>query len=159
MKHWERIADSLSKAGWTWGCSSHIDSTGRVLFTADAHRDNGKRFIVRADEKLAAFLELERITCGEVIEIRPHRNGWKVFEAPGVELCSLRNVRQSIMLKTARASALARFAFWIQVEQLNASFHLVRRIEDCVIRKLVLHRASDLFGNASHLKGIRKWAG
>jgi hypothetical protein len=41
------------------GCSSHVDSTGRLLFTADAHRDNGKRFIVSSDEKLAAFLELE----------------------------------------------------------------------------------------------------
>jgi hypothetical protein len=38
-----------------------IDSAGRVLFTADAHRDNGKRFIVTSDEKLTAFLELERI--------------------------------------------------------------------------------------------------
>ena len=27
---------------------------------ADAHRNNGKRFVVRADEKLTAFLELER---------------------------------------------------------------------------------------------------
>jgi hypothetical protein len=26
---------------------------------ADAHRDNGKRFVVHADEKLTAFLELE----------------------------------------------------------------------------------------------------
>jgi hypothetical protein len=26
---------------------------------ADAHRDDGKRFVVRADEKLTAFLELE----------------------------------------------------------------------------------------------------
>jgi hypothetical protein len=59
VKYWEIIAENLSKAGWTWGCSSQIDSTGRVLFTADAHRDNGKRFIVRADEKLTAFLELE----------------------------------------------------------------------------------------------------
>jgi hypothetical protein len=25
---------------------------------ADAHRDNGKRFVVSADEKLTAFLEL-----------------------------------------------------------------------------------------------------
>jgi hypothetical protein len=33
-----------------------------VLFTADAHRDNGKRFIVTADDKLTAFLELERAT-------------------------------------------------------------------------------------------------
>jgi len=27
---------------------------------ADAHRDDGKRFVVHADEKLTAFLELER---------------------------------------------------------------------------------------------------
>jgi hypothetical protein len=26
---------------------------------ADAHRDNGKRFVVHADEKLTAFIELE----------------------------------------------------------------------------------------------------
>ncbi len=61
-KYWEIIADNLSASGWTWGCSSHIDSTSRVLFTADAHRDNGKRFIVTADEKLTAFLELESQT-------------------------------------------------------------------------------------------------
>jgi hypothetical protein len=27
-----------------------------------AHRDKGKRFVVRSDEMLSAFLELERIT-------------------------------------------------------------------------------------------------
>jgi hypothetical protein len=27
-----------------------------------AHRDNGTRFVVRADDKLTAFLELERVT-------------------------------------------------------------------------------------------------
>jgi hypothetical protein len=32
---------------------------GRTIFVADAHRDDGKRFVVRADEKLAAFMELE----------------------------------------------------------------------------------------------------
>ena len=61
MKH-IIIADRLSASGWSWGCSSHIDSAGRMLFTADAHRDNGKRFIVIADEKLTAFLELKRVT-------------------------------------------------------------------------------------------------
>jgi len=54
MKDWAIIADKLSKAGWSWGYSTHIDSTGRVLFTADAHRDDGKGFIVSADEKLTA---------------------------------------------------------------------------------------------------------
>jgi hypothetical protein len=37
-----------------------VDSNGRTIWIADAHRDNGKRFVVRADEKLTAFLELER---------------------------------------------------------------------------------------------------
>jgi hypothetical protein len=41
------------------GRLSHVDLTGRVLFTADPHRSNGKRFIVRADEKSTAFMELE----------------------------------------------------------------------------------------------------
>jgi hypothetical protein len=34
-------------------------STGRTIWIVDAHRDDGKRFVVRADEKLTAFLELE----------------------------------------------------------------------------------------------------
>jgi hypothetical protein len=32
-----------------------MDSRGRTIFVADAHRDDGQRFIVRADEKLTAF--------------------------------------------------------------------------------------------------------
>jgi hypothetical protein len=34
-----------------------------VADPADAHRDDGKRFIARSDEKLTAFLELERAIC------------------------------------------------------------------------------------------------
>jgi hypothetical protein len=36
-----------------------MDSRGRTIWIADAHRDDGKRFVVRADEKLTAFMELE----------------------------------------------------------------------------------------------------
>jgi hypothetical protein len=36
-----------------------VDREGRTIFVADAHRDNGKRFVEPADEKLTAFLELE----------------------------------------------------------------------------------------------------
>jgi len=53
------IADNLSKAGWSWGCVSAVDSSGRTIVVADAHRDDSQRFIVDADEKLTAFLELE----------------------------------------------------------------------------------------------------
>jgi hypothetical protein len=31
----------------------------RTIWIVDGHRDYGKRFVVRADEKLTAFLELE----------------------------------------------------------------------------------------------------
>jgi hypothetical protein len=41
MNYWEIIADNLGAAGWSWGYSSHIDSTDRVVFTADAHRYDG----------------------------------------------------------------------------------------------------------------------
>jgi hypothetical protein len=59
MKFWEIIADNLSKAGWSWGCVSAVNPQGQTIWIADAHRDDGKRFVVRADEKLTAFLELE----------------------------------------------------------------------------------------------------
>ena len=62
MKHWEIIADNLSKAGWSWSCVSAIVSNGRTIWIVDAH-GYGKRFIVRADEKLSAFWELERAVC------------------------------------------------------------------------------------------------
>jgi hypothetical protein len=60
----EIIANNLSKAGWSWGYVSAIDSHGRTIWIADAHRDNGKRFVVRADELLTAFLELEAAIRG-----------------------------------------------------------------------------------------------
>jgi hypothetical protein len=59
MKYWEVIADNLSKAGWSWGCVSAVDAEGRTIWIADAHRDDGKRFVVHAGEMLTAFLELE----------------------------------------------------------------------------------------------------
>jgi hypothetical protein len=38
MKYWEIIADNLSKAGWSWGCVATVDSIGRTIFVANAHR-------------------------------------------------------------------------------------------------------------------------
>ena len=72
VKYWEMIADNLSKAGWSWGCVSAVDSLGRTIWIADAHRD-GKRFVVRAEEKVTAFLRLEaaiRVTSLELCFLR-----------------------------------------------------------------------------------------
>ncbi len=57
MKYWEIIADNLGKAGWSWGCVSAIDFNGRTIWIADAHRDDGKCFVVRTEEKLTAPLQ------------------------------------------------------------------------------------------------------
>jgi hypothetical protein len=59
MKCWEIIADNLSKAGWSWGCVSAVDSHGRTIWIADAHRGDGKRYVAHANEKLTEFVKPE----------------------------------------------------------------------------------------------------
>ena len=63
-ENWEvRVNQSKPKqsqqSGLELGCVSAVDSEGRTIWIVDAHRDDGRRFVVRADEKLTAFLELE----------------------------------------------------------------------------------------------------
>ncbi len=62
-------------------CVSAIDSNGRTIWVADAHRDDGKRFVARANEKLTAFLELEsaiwqRVKNSEIIADNLKKAGW-----------------------------------------------------------------------------------
>lgn len=59
MKSWEIIADNLHDAGFSLGWVSALDLEGRMIWIVDAH-GYGKRFIVRADELLTAFVELQR---------------------------------------------------------------------------------------------------
>ena len=59
VKYWEIIADNLHDAGWSLGWVSALDLEGRTIWIVDAH-GYGQRFIVRGEEKLTAFLELER---------------------------------------------------------------------------------------------------
>jgi len=66
VKYSEIIADNLKKAGWSLGYVSAWDREGRTIWIVDAHRDDGKRYVVRADEKLTAFMELEA-----AIRVRP----------------------------------------------------------------------------------------
>jgi hypothetical protein len=42
-----------------------------MIFVADGYRGDGKRFVVRADEKLTGFMELELAVrdCGELFVI------------------------------------------------------------------------------------------
>ena len=61
VKYWEIIADDLKKRGWSYGYVSVVDSQGRTIWIADAHRDDGKRFVVRADQKLLAANSPEKL--------------------------------------------------------------------------------------------------
>jgi len=45
------------------GLRVNLGLQGRTIWIADAHRDDGQRFVVHADEILTAFLELERAVC------------------------------------------------------------------------------------------------
>jgi hypothetical protein len=54
------IADNLSKTGWSGGCVSAIDSNRRTIWIVDRHRDDGKRYVVRANGKLIAFVNLNQ---------------------------------------------------------------------------------------------------
>ena len=68
MKYWETIADKLHDAGWSLGWVSALDIEGRTIWIVDAH-GYGKRFIVRADEILTAFGELERTIHEFAVEV------------------------------------------------------------------------------------------
>jgi hypothetical protein len=67
-KYWEIIADNLHDAGWSLGWVSPLDVGGRTIWVVDAH-GYGKRFVVRADEKLTAFMELESAIGSNCIDI------------------------------------------------------------------------------------------
>src|SRR6516165_8152686 len=57
------------------GCVSALDREGRTIWIADAHRDDRKRFVVRADEKLTGFLELLHVLLSAQIKIG-HATVW-----------------------------------------------------------------------------------
>ena len=45
-------------------CPRHRKRGSQTIWIVDAHRDDGKRFIVRVDELLTAFVELEAAIRG-----------------------------------------------------------------------------------------------
>ena len=67
VKYWEIFANKLTKAAWDFWVYRKRRFTGRDIFVA-VHKPDGKRFVVHADEKLTAFLELESAVraCGEL---------------------------------------------------------------------------------------------
>jgi hypothetical protein len=52
------------------------DPEGRTIWIVDAHRDNGKKFVARSNEKLTAFLNLNWWFPGGISYVR---RSWSVF--------------------------------------------------------------------------------
>jgi len=48
---------------------------GAPVWIADAHRGDGHQFVVHADEKFAAFLELERPVCTHLLNLAAKSKG------------------------------------------------------------------------------------
>lgn len=60
MKYWEMIADGLSREGWSVGWSKFTSTIeGRKMWSADARKAEGARFVNQAEDLGAAFMELE----------------------------------------------------------------------------------------------------
>ncbi len=66
MKSWERIADDLHRAGYSYGYSKAIVAFVGDVWVVDASR-GGERWIVRAATLIEAFVEL-REQCEIVIQ-------------------------------------------------------------------------------------------
>ena len=54
MKSWEIIADNQQNR-LELGLIAAVDSQGRTIWIVEAHRDDGKHFIVHANEKVDGF--------------------------------------------------------------------------------------------------------
>jgi len=60
-ENWEHIENKPSKAGWRLGWVSAVDPQVRTIWIADAHRGDGMRFVVHAEEKLTALWNLKKV--------------------------------------------------------------------------------------------------
>ena len=97
VKDWEFIADNLSKAGWSWGCVATVDREGRTIWIVDAH-GYGNRFVVQSDEKLTAFLELQRAIHGFAVTVsqgeccNQRKTGFASGEVPRIQPAKVTDV-------------------------------------------------------------------
>jgi hypothetical protein len=60
MSRWEEVATRLREDGWKCGCIEALSADKVTVFIVDAHRGDDERFVALSDNKLSAFLELER---------------------------------------------------------------------------------------------------
>jgi hypothetical protein len=53
------VTSEMRRTKACWVALQTADRSGRIIFVANAHRDDGKGFVVHPDEKLTAFIDIE----------------------------------------------------------------------------------------------------
>jgi len=76
----QAAAEGRDKSEREFHLVSAVDANGRTIWIADAHRGDGKRFVVRADGKLTAFVELQRA----IHEFAQAWNSWLTIGETGI---------------------------------------------------------------------------
>jgi len=64
------LVNNIIKARFSVGWVSAVDDHGRTVGLLNARRD-GKRFVLRSDEKLVVFVELERAIYEFALDLIP----------------------------------------------------------------------------------------
>ena len=54
------IADKIAAAGCTYGYYRAYDNGNRDVWIAEAHKDDGHRYVAKAETLMTAFIELEK---------------------------------------------------------------------------------------------------
>jgi hypothetical protein len=63
------LPDHLPSAIKNDSSATLCNARAKTIWIADAHRGDGKRFVVRADDQLTAFLELPRGTGLQLMQV------------------------------------------------------------------------------------------
>ena len=57
-QYYEMIADKMAAAGWTYGYYRAYDKCAREVWIAEAHKDDGHKYIAKAETLMTVFIEL-----------------------------------------------------------------------------------------------------
>ena len=111
------------------GYASAIDSEGRTIWIVGAHRDDGKRYVVRADELLSApaihsvfelhvFLHVEESERAEFLPLASSRRVLaelvRIVHSRVVLLANLLAFLVFPVLPAGETAALEQFKIWLQ---------------------------------------------
>jgi hypothetical protein len=106
---------------------------GRTIWIVDAHRGDGKRFIVHADEKLSAFVERQVLTV--TFNLRSHSCRLVAVTNEVIEIRSPRYASQDrarIVFDCRMANDTAMMGQWLGI----IAHHVTNRISQDGLRSL-----------------------